>query len=194
MHLALPRRIGAIVLALALVAAPAAGESPAPPGTAADAGLDTLFGRLGAARDAATAADIERSIWSAWMMSGRPEVDALMARAVTAMGVGDYAAALEILDRLVELAPTYAEGWNKRATVLYLVGEHARSLADIERVLELEPRHFGAISGIALIRLAQGDMKAALAAYRRALAIHPFLRGALRNLPALERAVEGDPI
>jgi len=182
--------------------APKNSETPVPapgprPGQGAQAHantLDSLFARLKTARDPNTAAAIESLIWSLWLQSGRADVDALMQQVVAAIARADYHAALSLLDRLVRMAPNYAEGWNKRATVRYLVGDYARSLADIKRVLELEPRHFGAISGTALIRMAQGDKKAALAAYRRALKIHPFLPGARQAVPELEHEVEGDPI
>lgn len=155
--------------------------------------LDALFSRLKTIEDADAASLIEQAIWAVWMQTGRHDVDGLMQRAVAAMAIREFQAALGLLDQLVRLAPNHSEGWNKRATVLYLMGDFARSLSDIERVLKLEPRHFGAISGIALIKIAQGDKKAALAAYRRALEIHPFLPGARQMLPALERDVEGSP-
>ena len=90
--------------------------------------------------------------------------------------------------------PDWAEGWNKRATVLYLMGEHDRSLADIDRVLALEPRHFGAIAGIGLIRIEKGEMREALAAFRRALAINPFLRERYGLIPQLEKELGEKPI
>ena len=133
-------------------------------------------------------------IWKLWLQSGRPEMDALMEQAVVLMGNGLPALAMPVLDDIVARAPDWAEGWNKRATVLYLLGEHDRSLADIERVLALEPRHFGALAGIGLIRIAKGENRAALAAFRRALAINPFLKERFGLIPALEREVGEKPL
>ncbi len=148
-------------------------------GAAQDAGrLDDLFARLAVAEEAGDARTVERLIWAEWLRSGDGETDVLMKRAITAMAAQHFGKALEILDTVVARAPGFAEGWNKRATVLYLVRRFDESLADIERVLALEPRHFGAISGVALIRLAQGDKAAALAAVLRALEIYPLLPGA----------------
>ena len=101
---------------------------------------------------------------------------------------------MPLLDDIVARAPDWAEGWNKRATLLYLLGEHDRSLADIDRTLALEPRHFGALAGIGLIRIAKGEHRAALAAFRRALAINPFLKERFGLIPALEREVGEKPL
>jgi tetratricopeptide (TPR) repeat protein len=117
-----------------------------------------------------------------------------MQQASRLLGAGLPALALPLLDDLVGRAPDWAEGWNKRATALYLMGEHDRSLADIERVLALEPRHFGALAGLGLIRMARGEHRAALAAYRRALAVNPFLKERHDLIPALESKVGDKPI
>ncbi len=156
--------------------------------------LDELFSRLKRADTGATAYEIEGQIWQTWLQSGASEIDALMNEARGAMSVRRFGVALEALDKIVKLAPDYAEGWNKRATVYWLVNRREDSLADIEKVLSLEPRHFGAISGIALIRLEQGEKEAALAAVHRALAIHPFLRGADDLISRAGGKDSGDPI
>ena len=104
------------------------------------------------------------------------------------------ALAMPVLDDIVARAPNWAEGWNKRATVLYLMGEHDRSLADIDRVLALEPRHFGALAGLGLIRIEKGETREALAAFRRALAVNPFLRERFSLIPALEKQLGEKPI
>ncbi len=156
--------------------------------------LDDLFSRLKRAGSKATAFEIEGQIWQTWLQSGASEIDALMNEARGAMSVRRFGVALEALDKIIELAPDYAEGWNKRATVYWLVNRREDSLADIEKVLSLEPRHFGAISGIALIRLEQGEKEAALAAVRRALEIHPYLRGADDLIRRAGGKDAGDPI
>jgi tetratricopeptide (TPR) repeat protein len=133
-------------------------------------------------------------IWNLWLQSGRPEIDAAMQQVVDLMGNGLSTLAMPVLDDIVARAPGWAEGWNKRATVLYVLGEHDRSLADIERVLALEPRHFGALAGIGLIRIAKGEHRAALAAFRRAPAVNPFLKERFGLIPALEREVGEKPL
>jgi tetratricopeptide (TPR) repeat protein len=156
--------------------------------------LDELFARLKTAKVQDEGEVIVAEIWKLWQQSGDARLDAAMERAMLLMGQGLGSLAMPILDEIVAAKPNWAEGWNKRATVLYLMGEHDRSLADIDRVLALEPRHFGAIAGIGLIRIAKGQTREALAAFRRALAINPFLRERYGLIPQLEKELGEKPI
>jgi tetratricopeptide (TPR) repeat protein len=155
--------------------------------------LDALFGRLKAITDEAEGDAVVAEIWQIWMQSGDAALDEAMQRAVLAMGHVP-GLALPILDDIVARAPQWAEGWNKRATALYLLGEYDRSLADIERVLALEPRHFGALAGLGFIRMNQGESRQALKALRRALAVNPFLKERHGLIPALEKETGEEPI
>ena len=156
--------------------------------------LTSLFDRLANTDDERSAKLLEDAVWQVWLRSGSETIDVLMQQSIRAMNDKRSDAALAILDAVVELAPTYAEGWNKRATVLFTLRQFDASLRDIDRVLELEPRHFGALSGKGLIKRAQKDDKAALEAYRRALDVHPFLPGARQAVKDLREAVEGKGI
>ena len=151
--------------------------------------LDELFGRLETAKAEDEGDAIVAEIWKLWLQSGDADIDELMQQAILLMGQGIGTLAMPILDDIVKRLPDWAEGWNKRATMLYIMGEHDRSLADIERVLALEPRHFGAMAGIGLIRMDKGEYREALAALRMALAINPFLKERHGLIPALEKEV-----
>ena len=205
MRIALPlpvlQRLACTVLVIAILSiGGATAQSPSPPPAQSEEAmvrarhLDALFVHLKAAADEEEADAMVAEIWKLWLQSGRPDIDAAMRQAVDFMGQGLPALAIPVLDDIVARAPDWAEGWNKRATVLYLLGEHDRSLADIERVLALEPRHFGALAGIGLIRIAKGEPRAALAALRRALAINPFLKERFALIPALEREIGEKPL
>ena len=148
-----------------------------------DARLGELFARLAQAASAHEAGEIEREIWAAWLATDDEAATPWMRRGLGAMEVRDFATALAAFDRVVELAPDYAEGWNKRATLHWLRGELEESLADIDRTLALEPRHFGALSGLAMIREAQGRPFEALEALEKLLHIHP-------RLPQLRERIE----
>ncbi len=201
--LALPvlQRLACAVLVIAVLSiGEAAAQSPSlPAAPSEDAALrarhlDALFVHLEAATVEEEADAMVAEIWKLWLQSGRPDIDAAMQQAIDFMGQGLPALAIPVLDDIVTRAPDWAEGWNKRATVLYLLGEHDRSLADIERVLALEPRHFGALAGIGLIRISKGEPRAALAAFRRALAINPFLKERFALIPTLERELGEKPL
>ncbi len=166
------------------------------PGAASqeDPRLDALFGKLKTAGDVGEAQAVEQMIWRVWLVSGDDKIDAIMAAGVRAMSFRDHAAALGAFDEIVRLAPGFAEGWNKRATVHYLLGDYAASAADIERTLALEPRHFGALSGLGLVRLAEGKEAAALEAFEAALEVHPNLPGADSHIKELRERVKGKRI
>jgi tetratricopeptide (TPR) repeat protein len=194
------RRFWCILPVLAVLAGAAdgviaqSGAPPAQPDAAArQQRLDALFGRLKAIRDEAEGEAAVAEIWQVWMQSGDAALDEAMQRAVLAMGHVP-GLALPILDDIVARAPQWAEGWNKRATVLFLLGEYDRSLADIDRVLALEPRHFGALAGLGFIRMSQGESRQALVALRRALAVNPFLKERHGLIPALEKETGDKPI
>ena len=100
-----------------------------------------------------------------------------MAQGVIAMQRGALDRALDRFDEITRRAPDFAEGWNKRATVLYVMGRHRESVADVQQVLNLEPRHYGALSGLGLILVALGREEDALKWLRRALELNPYLDG-----------------
>lgn len=148
--------------------------------------LDRLFARLIKTVDASEAQRTEQSIWSLWMTSESPTADALLAQAMKASANNETAAAIAILDNVIEVHPDYAEAWNKRATVYFLIGRYNDSLKDIERTLELEPRHFGALSGRGMIMRKQGDLAGARAAFEEALGFNPYMDGVKRALEEIE--------
>jgi tetratricopeptide (TPR) repeat protein len=90
--------------------------------------------------------------------------------------------------------PSFAEGWNKRATVYYLMGDFKASVGDIEHTLELEPRHFGALSGLGLIYMNMGKDQAALRAFRKTLEINPHLPAIRERADELAKKLKGEPI
>ncbi len=179
------------LLLIALLLAPLAGTAEA---DQRDPRLPALFDRLKSAESLTAAQPIEAEIWVIWAESDNEDVSLLMGLGVNAMAREDYGTALKLFDKMVEVAPDFAEGWNKRATVLYLVGEYERSRADVDKVLELEPRHFGALSGLGLIYIAEEEKEKALEAFRRALAVNPTMPGPQLWVEELKQSVEGQPI
>jgi tetratricopeptide (TPR) repeat protein len=152
-----------------------------------DGRLQGLFVQLLEAPGPVEAQSVEGAIWSIWVQSDDGAVRGLMQDGVNAMSRGDYPHALGKFEQMVVVAPDFAEGWNKRATVHYLLGNYAQSLADIAKTLALEPRHFGALSGRGLIYIALQDEARALKAFDAALAIHPNLISAAIHAAQLRK-------
>ncbi len=151
-------------------------------------GLKALLGD-----DAAAAARAEAALWEMWHRSGDHEIDALLREGITLMERRDLAAAEAIFARMIAQAPTFAEAWNKRATVRYVAENYEGSIADCEETLARNPHHFGALSGGGLCYMALGRHREAAAMFRRALSVHPRLGGARHNLAvALGEAVRGN--
>jgi tetratricopeptide (TPR) repeat protein len=160
----------------------------------ADPRLDGLFRELRTVTGYLKARNIEREIWSIWTTSSHPEINRLMSAGIDAMAMRDYRNALKEFTRIVEAAPDFAEGWNKRATVLWLIGDYEGSLADVDRTLALEPRHFGALAGLGHIHAALDEDEAAIAAYEKALAINPHMPGVIDSIEQLKRRLRDKEI
>jgi tetratricopeptide (TPR) repeat protein len=156
--------------------------------------LDALFKGLRAAHGDDEADELVGRIWETWTRSGRPDVDRLMEEGIGLLSIHQLGAAHDRFTRATEVAPDFAEAWNKRATVLFLMQKHEQSLADIEKVLALEPRHFGALAGRGMIHAHAGRWKEALEAYSQALAINPYLKERESIIPELERRAGEKPL
>jgi tetratricopeptide (TPR) repeat protein len=152
-----------------------------------DQRLDGLFAELKETQDATVGVRLTEQIWEIWLEPKGEKARDLLAKGVAAMHDDQFDVALDEFNRLVEAAPDFAEGWNRRATLLYLMGEYDGSVRDIERTLQLEPRHFGALSGLGLVYLQLGDDQSALKAFKQALEINPHLRGARDNADDIEK-------
>ena len=145
--------------------------------------LDPLFDALRDAETTRSAREIEQEVWSLWAESGDPEIDARLRAGMQALDGNDLARALHEFNGVVERAPWFAEGWNKRATVYWLLGRLDESRDDITRTLQIEPRHFGALSGLALVEEARGRPFEALEALEKVIRIHP-------RMPHLEERID----
>jgi tetratricopeptide (TPR) repeat protein len=143
--------------------------------------------------DPALVARAEASLWQIWCHAGIPDVDRLFREGVDAMERQDLDGARGVFTRIIERAPQFAEGWNKRATIRYMVEDFAGAIADCEETLRRNPHHFGALSGQGLCHMALGQYREAADLFRRTLAVHPHLDAARHNLArALAEAARGN--
>jgi Flp pilus assembly protein TadD len=150
--------------------------------------IDDLFRKLAETTSAPEAQAIENAIWALWLEHPDERAQAYMTAGIRQMGEGALHDALISFSRLIDMAPDFAEAWNKRATVEYLLNDFDSSARDIAETLKLEPRHFGALSGLGLVNIALGRAAAAVAAFEMALAHHPHLNAARHNIEMLKES------
>lgn len=160
----------------------------------ADKTIANLLAHLATSDDALTAGSIAASIEKLWRLPGGDTVNLLMDRAENETSKMNTELGLKLLDAAVELAPDYAEVWNRRAYVYYRMGNMQAALGDLRRALALEPNHFRALDGMAKILDNLGEKKAALKAYDQLLTIHPQIEGAQESADELRKTLEGQGI
>jgi tetratricopeptide (TPR) repeat protein len=132
----------------------------------------------------------EAALWRIWGRSGDRAIDALQARGVEQMAAGRLAEAVQTFSQVVRRKPGFAEGWNKRATALYLMGRYEASLKDCDEVLKRNRHHFGALSGYAQIYIELDEPERAIEFLERALQVNPNLPGAANTIELLEQQAE----
>lgn len=150
--------------------------------------VQRLYIELKQSKTESAARVIENRIWQNWVIGPNTEATNLLAKAMERRRAYDFAGSLEILNKVIEKTPDWAEGWNQRAFVHFLREEFDKSLEDADRAIELEPNHFGALAGKAQILMSQGRTKLGQKALRRAIKLHPFLkeRALLIEIPGQE--------
>ena len=102
--------------------------------------------------------------------------------------------AIDVFTEAIELDPTWAEAWNKRATVFYMVGEFQKSQDDIDKVLELEERHFGALAGQGMVNIKLKNYDKAKRSYQKAQEIYPALESPKVTIEQIEELIKRQSI
>jgi len=125
----------------------------------------------------------EQALWSIWHRSGNPEVDARLQEGLMAMQRGAFPQAIAIFTHVIEMAPDFAEAYNKRATTYYLMHEFEKSISDCDKTLTINPIHFGALSGAGLCYVELRNLVKALDYFERAIAVNP-------NMTQIQRYIE----
>ena len=105
-----------------------------------------------------------------------------------------YNRAIDVFTEAIELDPTWAEAWNKRATVYYIVGEFQKSQEDIDKVLELEERHFGALAGQGMVNIQLKNYDKAKRSYQKAQEIYPAMKSSEVMIEQIEELIKRQSI
>jgi tetratricopeptide (TPR) repeat protein len=132
----------------------------------------------------------EQALWLLWSRSGDAAIDRLMATGAESMQAGYHQDAIAAFTEVIRRKPSFAEGWNKRATVYYLAGDFRRSLRDCDEVLKRNPLHFGALSGYGQIYFQLEQFDKALEYWHRALEVNPNMPGVEINIQGVEELLK----
>jgi predicted O-linked N-acetylglucosamine transferase (SPINDLY family) len=100
-------------------------------------------------------------------------IDALMLRATLAGQLQNFSAALDLIDRAIEVAPGDASAHNYRGLALKSLGETDASFASYRRAIELDEAHAEAHSNLGNLHRDHGRLDTALACYERAVRVRP---------------------
>ena len=140
-------------------------------------------------------ANIEQKIWLLW--STHPsdkKLTSLLDEGSRLVQDQKLYKAISIFTDAIELDPTWAEAWNKRATVFYMVGEFQKSQNDIDKVLVLEQRHFGALAGQGLVNIQLKNYEKAIKSYEKAQEIYPAMRSPKIMIKQIEELIKQQTI
>ena len=138
--------------------------------------LNRLFNELKINNKALTKIT-EKKIWDIW--STHPtdiKLTIRLAEGSKLVRNKQYLKAVEIFTEVINQDPSWAEAWNKRATVFYIIGDYQSSQDDIDIVLNLEERHFGALAGQGLVNIELENYEKAIESYQKAQKIYPTMR------------------
>lgn len=64
------------------------------------------------------------ALWQVWSRSGDRAIDALCQRGVQQMELSRLGEAVLTFSEIIRRMPSFAEAWNKRATIYYALGEY----------------------------------------------------------------------
>ena len=155
---------------------------------------DQLLARLAKAPDRRAARAIERELRARWSHSESPSADLLLKRVDQAIEAHDNETARQIVEKLTQIAPDFAEGWHRRATLAAEKDDFPDAIDALRRVLALQPKHFIAMAELGQILEEFDDKNRALEAYRKAKELDPFIDGLDDRIRQLSKEVEGQGI
>ena len=141
-----------------------------------DKQLDVLFDHL-KSNNSNLINETEQKIWNIWSTHPKDQFLTLkLAEGSKLVVNNELSKAIVIFTEVINKDPSWAEAWNKRATVLYMIGNYEESQNDINKVLNLEKRHFGALAGQGLVNIQLKNYEKAIESYEKAQEIYPAMQ------------------
>jgi len=159
-----------------------------------DPRLFGLFKELLQTKDSAKGGKVARRIWAIWYSHSSKEIIEMIRDGDTLMQRRAFAMAEKTFTEIITTDPTYAEGWNRRATVRFFSGNYLGSISDIKETLVREPRHFGALSGLGLVYIRLKRYRKAIKAFEAALKVNPHMPQVRRNIERLKHLIKASEI
>ena len=156
-----------------------------PPVTDHSQRIAEIIDGLGLAPTEGDARVLSQELWGLWTDAPDELAQSMLDEGMSRRASYDFLGAREVLTRLVDYCPNYAEGYNQRAFASYLSQDFEAALTDLDRTMELIPNHIAALSGRALTLMALGRNEEAQADLRAAVAMNPWLQ---------ERALLTEPV
>ena len=139
--------------------------------------------------------NIEQQIWLLWSTHPSDEkLTSMLDEGSRLVQDQKLLRAISVFTEAIELDPSWAEAWNKRATVLYMVGEFQKSQNDIDKALELEKRHFGALAGQGLVNIQLQNYEKAIKSYQMAEEIYPAMKSPKLMIKQIEELIKKQSI
>ena len=159
-----------------------------------DVQLDKLFIEL-KKNTSTTSPSIAQKIWVLWSTHPTNEkLTSILDEGSRLVQDQKLLKAIDIFTDAIELDPTWAEAWNKRATVYYMIGKFEKSQNDIDKVLELENRHFGALAGQGMVNIKLKNYDKAKLSYQKAQEIYPAMKSSKVMIEQIEELIKKQSI
>ena len=156
--------------------------------------LDKLFLEL-KKNTPSKSSNIEQQIWLLWSTHPSDEkLTSMLDEGSRLVQDQKLLRAISVFTEAIELDPSWAEAWNKRATVLYMIGEFQKSQNDIDKALELEKRHFGALAGQGLVNIQLQNYEKAIKSYQMAEEIYPAMKSPKLMIKQIEELIKKQSI
>ena len=159
-----------------------------------DTQLDKLFTEL-KKNISSSSPEIAQQIWTLWSTHPTDEkLTSILDEGSRLVQDQKLIRAIDIFTDVIKMDPTWAEAWNKRATVFYMVGEFQKSQDDIDKVLELENRHFGALAGQGMVNIKLKNYDKAKKSYQKAQEIYPAMKSSKVMIEQIEELIKRQSI
>ena len=156
--------------------------------------LDKLFNEL-KKNISSSSSNIAKQIWTLWSTHPTDQkLTSMLDEGSILVQDQKLNRAIKVFTEVIKMDPSWAEAWNKRATVFYMIGEFQKSQDDIDKVLELEKRHFGALAGQGLVNIQLKNYEKAILSYKKAQEIYPSMQSPKTMIKQIENLIKQELI